>query len=503
MSNKDAQEEELCALKSIFDDEFVVCDSADRVEGKYYAHVDVPSKFKIKWQDVNDTREIKVQFLPPVVLSFELPEDYPSESPPTFSLACEWLSSNEIANLCARLSELWQEDKDVILYIWASFLKDELLNFLNITEELDVTALLIQSVSGGDHSGLNSSMSVGPSTEKQISDVEKSVSLEKPDDIPGNCKETSVELKRSVDLSKAPLLQTIQEYNKQKLQEAFNRDTFTCNVCFLPVIGSKCIQFQPCQHVFCKLCVKEYIEVVIKEGRVQNMTCPETDCKSPVLQSHVKDLVSSELFASYDQLLLTVSLTSMSDVTYCPFASCETPVLFDPEDNMASCPACHYVFCIYCKMGYHGVEPCRIKTKDKAKLVKEYLSATGSHKRDLEKRYGKRPLQVLVNNVMSQQWIDANSKPCPNCNANIEKFDGCNKMQCWRCTSNFCWLCTKMITDADPYNHFNSVNSKCNGLLFHGLPTEAYEFNEEQFEENVEVFSDEDSDDDYIYFQVM
>ena len=72
----------------------------------------------------------------------------------------------------------------------------------------------------------------------------------------------------------------------------------------------------------------------------------------------VKSLVSGDLYERYDRLLLQQTLDTMTDIIYCPRPACQFPVLID--DNMASCPACRYVFCIYCKMAYHGVEPCRI-----------------------------------------------------------------------------------------------------------------------------------------------
>lgn len=43
--------------------------------------------------------EYSVCFLPPLVLNFELPPDYPSTSPPVFTLSGKWLSQ---AQVCRR-----------------------------------------------------------------------------------------------------------------------------------------------------------------------------------------------------------------------------------------------------------------------------------------------------------------------------------------------------------------------------------------------------------------
>lgn len=40
--------------------------------------------------------EYTVSFLPPLVLNFELPPDYPSTSPPVFTLRGKWLSQAQV-----------------------------------------------------------------------------------------------------------------------------------------------------------------------------------------------------------------------------------------------------------------------------------------------------------------------------------------------------------------------------------------------------------------------
>lgn len=38
-------------------------------------------------------------------------------------------------------------------------------------------------------------------------------------------------------------------------------------------------------------------------------------------------------------------------------------------------------------------------------------------------RYGKKQLQILVENSMSEDWISTNSQTCPNCSAAIEVYN--------------------------------------------------------------------------------
>ena len=79
------------------------------------------------------------------------------------------------------------------------------------------------------------------------------------------------------------------------------------------------------------------------------------------LNSQVKELVSLEQFLRYDRLLLQSSLDNMSDIVYCPRKPCGCAVMVDQIHNMASCSACHYTFCIFCKLVFHGVSPCKIR----------------------------------------------------------------------------------------------------------------------------------------------
>lgn len=155
------------------------------------------------------------------------------------------------------------------------------------------------------------------------------------------------------------------------------------------------------------------------------------------------------------------------DIVYCPRRHCQYPVTRDPDDNMARCPVCQYAFCVHCKMVYHGIEPCKISSgmrlnliaiyitnsllfysvlntkslefllytininlchvlillAEKQRLLKEYQSASNEKKAEMEKYYGKKQLQTLIENVMSENWINDNSHNCPHCKTAIEVRD--------------------------------------------------------------------------------
>ena len=72
----------------------------------------------------------------------------------------------------------------------------------------------------------------------------------------------------------------------------------------------------------------------------------------------------------------------------------------------------------------------RMKSKERRALMTEYMGAEPSKKTLMEKRYGKKQLQTMVDMFMSEQYLSENTKPCPKCQAPIQKSEGCNKMTC-------------------------------------------------------------------------
>lgn len=88
------------------------------------------------------------------------------------------------------------------------------------------------------------------------------------------------------------------------------------------------------------------------------------------------------MFAKYDSILLNVTLDTMSDIVYCPRRHCQYPVSRELNEQMANCPVCQYAFCVYCKMVYHGIEPCKVNsgithTHTQARILLLYNNCLG------------------------------------------------------------------------------------------------------------------------------
>ena len=327
------------------------------------------------------------------------------------------------------MDTLWEESPyEVILFRWIQFLQDETLDTLNISSPLVLTKMKFASNDPGFDS-------------RAVQDVPSS----------------------------AALLDTILDFDQQERERVFRISHYCCGVCFCEKTGSACIAFPKCEHVFCTECISEYFKVQIESGSVKALNCPETKCESQALPSQVKNLVSPDLFAKYDKYLLQSGLDEMSDIVYCPRPSCQSPVILEQDTTMGVCQVCRFAFCSLCKFTFHGVSPCVFKPNEVRRLKMEYENATEAEKLFLERRYGKNRIRRMIDEFISEEWLVDNSKTCPRCNAHIQKSEGCNKMHCSKCHTNFCWLCGKILDPKHPYLHFNILNSSCFNKLFEGV----------------------------------
>jgi len=278
----------------------------------------------------------------------------------------------------------------------------------------------------------------------------------------------------------------LREFNNMREEGEFAVSLNSCQICFSDKIGSQCLRFVGCNHVYCRDCMTNYFMEKISTGAVSSLVCPTFKCETQALPNQVAELVPHEMFQKYESLLLETQLESMTDVMLCPRVVCQCPTLIDRETNMGQCPGCRFAFCIYCKATYHGVSPCKFKSSEQRAILERYKNSSGEERVFLEKRYGKKQLATMSATLASEDYMASHARQCPHCNAPIEKNEGCNKITCWRCNTHFCWLCGDRLPQVNPYTHFNVQGGKCFGALFQGVdPMEA----DDEF---VDFFDDED-----------
>ncbi|KAL4230632.1 E3 ubiquitin-protein ligase rnf14 [Mactra antiquata] len=445
MTDLEEQEDELLALSSIYDNILKVTKEGHLNGGELLASPVLPDDFKLKILkpkkesncETLDTELHSIRYLPPVLMNFILPSEYPSLKPPEFTLSSKWLNRVQLTKLCRKLDSLWEENSgSVILFVWNTFLQDELFDFLELSNPLE----LAEIITGTNKTDLDLDV-------RGIQEIS----------------------------SQNELLPVILDYNKQEKMNQFERSSYACKVCFSEKAGTYCTVFYDCNHVYCNDCMSDYFTIQIKDGNVRGLECPDDKCESQAHPSQVKKLVSSDLFSKYDQLLFQTSLDTMSDVTFCPRPNCQSPVLMEREANLATCCVCNFPFCTLCRLVYHGLSPCRLKADGLVKLREEYLNADPRTKLLLEKRYGKVTIQQALEESFTNEWLKQHSKQCPSCGAHIQKIDGCNKMTCMKCRCYFCWICNSSLSRGNPYMHYNTSGSPCFNKLFEGVEVDEWE----------------------------
>ncbi|TNN53087.1 E3 ubiquitin-protein ligase RNF14 [Liparis tanakae] len=410
-ADMEEQEDELLALNSIFDSEEFVRDRS-KSAGEIRVSVELPADFTVTLKEGETLRKYEISYLPPLLLTFELPEDYPSSSAPSFSLTCSWLTHTQLSALGAQLTDLYQATGGaVVLFSWVQFLKEDALRFL------DIHALF------------------------ELPSDEHSIQYESQDSLNAALSEPK---------------------NNQQSVPTYRH--------------SYCVQLAECGHIFCKACLRKICTLKITEGNVKAVSCPEADCSATPSPSQVKSLVGEELFSRYDRLLLQSTLDHMADVVYCPRPVCGSAVIVEKSSAAAQCPVCRFAFCVVCKKNYHGTENCPEKRniseaqhananlpqsqEGLTALWDDYASGSRLRRRLLESRYGRSTMQSTVVEYLSEDWITFNSKNCPHCFWMIQKNGGCNMMTCSQCGQLFCWSCLTRMSSHSAQHFGNGVCSQ-------------------------------------------
>ena len=449
----ESQQDEILALQSIYDrNEFRtnndnqgiftanVQPSVDLVQLILPDCSNVPNCLQHLSVKNRDRVVYNVKYLPPIVLKFEYPLSYPSSSHPKLSLSCIWLPENMMKQVKEHLIKDWEDTKDVILFSWTSFLVNDVWEYLELPNQLVCPEFLSADIIG----------------QLCIFDYEKRLSV-------------------------------------------FSQTPHKCNVCFDEYKGSLCMQFLPCDHVFCKVCMKSYFEVLINSGDVNQLLCPNDKCDSIALPTQIKELVESDLYEKYEKFLLQRTLDQMSDVVRCPRKFCHNSVLKDVDSNMAQCNSCNFIFCVMCDKTWHGEHtPCEIRSSKYIEMYEKWKGATDPEREAMYKMYGRANVLRIIADIDSAEWLKKNSKPCPHCSTPLQLGMGCNKIKCSVCGNYMCWLCGQKINHTDPYSHFRP-GGPCENRLFEDTNTgfeDDWIINEDI--DNGLQFRDLNEDDDWI-----
>jgi E3 ubiquitin-protein ligase RNF14 len=179
--------------------------------------------------------KLTVEFLVPVKLNVHLPDNYPSEAEPNYTISSLWLNKLQLNQVCAKLDSLWNENATMpILFTWFEWIKTELVEFLDLIEE-------------------DSKLVCTPLSEDLFEfESEKSAT-------------------RAVCLfqDSENFIYEFLRYNYIEEMRAFKNSTQTCLICFDEKLGGEFYRLSDCKHHFCAVCLGSMCQMHVKEGTIQ------------------------------------------------------------------------------------------------------------------------------------------------------------------------------------------------------------------------------------------
>lgn len=171
---------------------------------------------------------------------------------------------------------MWEKEVkgSVVLFEWMQFLQYEALKSLGIADTLKLSSN--KNLNKICHSP---ALSNSPDT-RQACGTPRTLKLD-----PRAVQDTQF---------KGDLLEFLVEHDKTEKQAAFDKGHHNCKVCFCEKIGISCMRFPSCDHIYCKECMKGYFEVLIADGKVNSLGCPEDKCTSQASPMQVTFIISTQ-----------------------------------------------------------------------------------------------------------------------------------------------------------------------------------------------------------------
>lgn len=250
------------------------------------------------------------------------------------------------------------------------------------------------------------------------------------------CEKSGVHPPSSIFCDK-PVVQHSLHTDQPRL-ETQQKCTGICDICMDSFVMSDSHVGMTCDHVFCKDCWKEYLNLKIQEGDAHNITCPAYQCDKLAPVDLIEGIVSRDMARRYLQFDIKAFVDSNPNIKWCPFPGCGRAVKLPDQDDRnkkipvdtsraVDCGNGHY-YCWDCLGEAHEPSSCDNWTK--------WFQRIGEIRPEEI-----RGTEEDTNTAANCLWLVTNSKPCPNCKSPIQKNEGCNHMKCSKCKYDFCWVC--------------------------------------------------------------
>ncbi|KAJ1720247.1 hypothetical protein LPJ53_005098 [Coemansia erecta] len=266
--------------------------------------------------------------------------------------------------------------------------------------------------------------------------------------------------------------ETIMSYDQKQKRRQFELQSYTCAICIEEQSGKHCIRLS-CGHVFCRSCLASYLSILIDDGSVNQLKCPDVQCRksssAQITDAEMSELLTAEQVSRYKRLYEQRKVDGdWTRYAWCPRAGCNRGVECDSQvERLCQC-ACGYAFCRLCLRAWHGSNFCEIKNAQS--LVELYIQArsdTDNPKARLkmEKQYGLAVLEKMLReheqDSASLEFISGSTQQCPRCRFGIQKTQGCNQMHCPQCDARFCYMCGAFTSKDNPAGRSSASRAIC------------------------------------------
>ncbi|KAG9494567.1 hypothetical protein GDO78_002086, partial [Eleutherodactylus coqui] len=220
----------------------------------------------------------------------------------------------------------------------------------------------------------------------------------------------------------------------------------SCKLCLGEYPVEQMTTISQCQCIFCTLCLKQYVELLIKEGLETAISCPDAGCpkRGHLQENEIECMVAAEIMQRYKKLQFEREVLLDPCRTWCPSSSCQAVCNLEekgPQNpQLVQCTSCDIEFCSSCKANWHPGQGCQ------ENMPITFLPGESSS-----------ALKMLEDDVPI--------KRCPKCKVYIERDEGCAQMMCKNCKHAFCWYCLESLDDDFLLIHYDK--GPCRNKLGH------------------------------------
>uniref|UniRef100_A0A0G4I4J0 RBR-type E3 ubiquitin transferase n=1 Tax=Chromera velia CCMP2878 TaxID=1169474 RepID=A0A0G4I4J0_9ALVE len=212
-----------------------------------------------------------------------------------------------------------------------------------------------------------------------------------------------------------------------------------CPICLDPLpTDPKKVIMTSCKHAACVPCWGDLCNQKAETGKGALLTkCPVHGCSVVVPSSVFYAVCDHDQLQKYEQWYRHSFVDDNSKVQWCP-KDCGRAVVSEGDllhDVACDEDHCGHRFCFNCSNEAH--EPAACET------VKDWM---------------------IKGDGGTNDFMEAHTRPCPNCKKRIQKNDGCNHMICSKdaggCDFHFCWMCLKEWKGHDNFYQCKEYNEK-------------------------------------------